>query len=255
MKLKSSNHGRPRAAGFTLVEMLVVIAIIGILASILLPVITRVKKNARIAETRMIMGQIENSVSAYASEYGRLPGSQNALSQGTPDFTFGTFGTTLTPTIQNTGAGYQTNNSEIVAILMDLERFRNGNTTVNLNHVRNPKKIAYLDGKHVTSPDPGIGDDGLYRDPFGNPYIISIDGNADGLTYDAFYRRQAVSQETAGATKGYNGLFNPVNPTGASDDYAARKTVMIWSFGPDKAADNTVNAINGVNQDNVLNWK
>jgi prepilin-type N-terminal cleavage/methylation domain-containing protein len=267
------------AAGFTLVEMLVVISIIAILAGILLPVIARAKTKTKIAQTRLEMGQIKNAISSYETEYGFLPGSQNALGTGTPDFTFGNMGavTATSFVVSNynhntsTLGAYQANNSELVAILMDLETFRNGATTVNNGHARNPRRLASLQGKEVNggAPEsrPGIGSDGVFRDAFGNPYIVTIDVDADGIVYDPFYRLQAVSQEN-GQT-GYNGLHNSQTPAGNSDFFAIRDKVAIWTFGPDRLAAprddgnnpikaNTQGTLSGQkidNNDNILSWK
>ncbi|HZV36366.1 MAG TPA: hypothetical protein VFB72_17450 [Verrucomicrobiae bacterium] len=53
--------------------------------------------------------------------------------------------------------------------------FGNGNLTPNTNDALNPQKIVFLNARmsgHTNSP--GIGTDGVYRDPWGNPYIISF---------------------------------------------------------------------------------
>ena len=42
---------------------------------------------------------------------------------------------------------------------------------------------------------PGVGPDGVYRDPWGNPYIITIDLNYDDKARDAFYRNPTVSAD------------------------------------------------------------
>ena len=62
-----------RAAGFTLVEMLVVIAIIAILASILIPVIARSKTKAKVATARVQMAEIDLAIKSYKSDYERYP--------------------------------------------------------------------------------------------------------------------------------------------------------------------------------------
>ena len=166
---------------------------------------------------------------------------------------------------------YQTSNAEVMAALCDILVFRNDEETPNrqrtptevVDHVLNPRKNRYLDVKEVDSPkrpgnadrnfpgDPargGLGWDGVYRDPFGNPYIISLDLNYDNRCRDAFYRRASVS------VGGINGLSRPAGVT-TGDVFEANKPIMIWSFGPDGKADPTLKANQGVNKDNVISWQ
>jgi hypothetical protein len=96
---------------------------------------------------------------------------------------------------------------------------------------------------------PGVGPDLVYRDPWGNPYIISLDMNYDEKCRDALYQKSSVSQE-AGAS-GFTGLFNS---TGVSDQFEYRGHVMIWSLGSDRKA-NAGPANAGFNKDNILSWK
>jgi hypothetical protein len=60
-----------------------------------------------------------------------------------------------------------------------------------------------------------------------------------------------MSQEN-GAT-GFNGLINSTG--GASDNFQYHGGVMIWSFGPDKKADQNQKASVARNKDNILSWK
>lgn len=59
---------------FTLIELLTVIAIIGILASILIPVVGRVRENAHKIQCASNVRQIALAILSYESENGRLPG-------------------------------------------------------------------------------------------------------------------------------------------------------------------------------------
>jgi len=155
---------------------------------------------------------------------------------------------------------YQASNAELMGILLDRTNFASGDLTVNVNYSKNPQRIHFLNVKDVESDNtgnypvlPGVGLDGVYRDPWGNPYIITIDLNYDHKCRDAFYRKKFVSSQNGAA--GFNGLYNSVKSDGNSDDFEANTPVMVWSLGPDGLADPIVPADQGVNKDNILSWK
>lgn len=265
MKTAFSPSGR-RRAGFTLIELLVVISIIGVLAGMLLPALSKVKVKGQITKAKTEMTQIVGAVQAYYAAYSRFPVSKDTREmlnedQGLPDFTFGTYSTVSGqfwvsprtkqplviqvshPTVKRND---QRNNSEIVAILRDVERFRNDRATPNLGHALNPQKTTFLDAKDVdNSSRGGVGPDGVYCDPWGSPYIITIDLNYDKLCRDGFYSLPAVS----------NGGLNGLTKSAKANAYEYRGDVMVWSAGPDGQANSTIAGNLGVNKDNILSWK
>jgi prepilin-type N-terminal cleavage/methylation domain-containing protein len=85
MKTKLSAPRQPRKrAGFTLVELLTVIAIIAILASMLMPVLAAVTKKAKIVKAKHEISALVSAIEAYDQAYGRFPVSrtaQNAAAQ------------------------------------------------------------------------------------------------------------------------------------------------------------------------------
>lgn len=62
----------PRTA-FTLIELLIVIAIIGILMGLLFPAVNSAIDAARKAQAKNDVVQIATAITAYETEYGRLP--------------------------------------------------------------------------------------------------------------------------------------------------------------------------------------
>jgi type II secretory pathway pseudopilin PulG len=228
--------------------LLVVIAIIGILAAMLATALGPAKDKGRKVQAKKEMEEIVVAIRGYESEYGRFPVSdavQAAASAAKSDVTFGSslLRMALAPaTFPDT--------SEVIAILMDLTNFPAGGPTVNVNHLKNPRRLTPLPAKMVSDTNsPGVGPDLVYRDPWGTPYVISLDLNFDEKCTDAFYRLASVSEQSGNL--GLNGLSNP---DGSADNFQCHGPLMVWSAGGDKLVDPSAKANAGVNADNVLSW-
>ncbi len=264
MKTFSFFARRPRA-GFTLIELLVVISIIAILAAMLLLVLSRVKTSALKAKAKLEEQDIVTAIQNYDSAYSRFPvssGVQNLLNTtfgGTNDFTYGGWLFTTNIALNNlspTFSIYSTNNSEVISILMDITNYPNTTiATANANYQKNPQQTIFLNAK-MSGWDPsqggpaqgGVGNDLVYRDPWGNPYIITMDLNYDDQCRDAFYGLDAVSHG------GLNGLSNP-DTIGTTDNWRYHGKVMVWSAGPNGKIDPGDPATDHENKDNVLSWQ
>ena len=253
----SSKNILNRLAAFTLIELLVVIAIIAILAGMLLPALGAVKTRVLKGRAKTEMQNIGNALSTYEATYSRLPLIQG-IPTGTYDVTFGLDASGITAPF-TTGATNATPggnpNANIIAVLMDEVLFRASPTsyTSNYNHVLNPQRIAMLNAKLATdNTSPGIGLDGQYRDPWANPYVISIDYSFDDRCRDVVYSRQAVTG-SGGGQIGNNGLNNP-NVATTPNAFEFNGKFLIWSKGPDGKHSNTSAHDKGDNRDNVLGW-
>ena len=171
-------HGGRNA--FTLIEMLVVIAIIGILASLLLPAIAKAKTAAKVSMAKTEMANLQSAISAYQSEYGILPASTSAVNAAAAlgsDFTFGTEISTpgspaspyngksiispaaITPfqNVLTANSKYQNVNSEVIAILNDAAFYPENAVTA---HTYNTHQTPFFTAKATTSTNsPGVGPD------------------------------------------------------------------------------------------------
>ena len=226
---KSTSSSRVNQ-GFTLIELLVVIAIIAILAAMLLTGISTMKVIGQKTRATVEISQIVSGINKYEADYNRFPigrAAMNSVAAINDDFTYG-------GTLQRPGwfydvkapGNFSANNSEIMAVLLDLD------STINSGHVMNTKRSQLLNAKTVSDVNtPGVGPDGVFRDPWGNPYIITIDANNDGRARDAFYKLPAVS------APGINGLIKTVLPD----------TTIVYEVNSP--------ANKGANKDNIISWK
>ena len=257
MKIKSTLMSKAQSIAFTLIELLVVIAIIAILAAILLPVLSVAMTHAKKTQAKLAVSQIANAVEQYESQYSRMPVASWIQQSGVTNVTYGGTYTsaTTTPAQANvfppsSGGGwsssgtyggysytswrggiYVTNNSDVMAILLDLTNFPNSTTwTINTNYQKNPMRTIFLNGTYAADiVSPGIGTDLNYRDPWGNPYIITMDLNEDNKTEDPFYSQVSVSSSTGNA--GDAGLFG-LSYSQSDQYYQFHGNVMVWSMGP-----------------------
>jgi type II secretory pathway pseudopilin PulG len=260
----------------TLVEVLLVIAVIAVLVLLVLPNLASIDGRAPRKIALLEASQIVQAIKNYEAEYGKFPVSSDALravAGSGEDFTFGTHGL---PHGLKTPSGsydvraldaagkplsYQANNSEVMAVLLDVEAWPSAPKvpTINQGHVMNPQKLRFLNAAMAANTtSPGIGQDGVYRDPWGQPYIITIDLNKDGKARDVFYREPSVSadpSDTNTPKRGLNGLIPTV--VGGRTFYEVNSPLAIWSPGPDKMVDPGpgVSANQGPNRDNIVSWK
>jgi general secretion pathway protein G len=76
-----SNVRRDDRRGFTLLEVLLVLAILGVIAAMVVPQLLGRQRKANISAARLSISQLENTLKLYAAEHaGTFPeGSQDAL--------------------------------------------------------------------------------------------------------------------------------------------------------------------------------
>lgn len=131
---KVSRHG-----GFTLVELLVVVAIIAILAGILFGVIRVALLRADRAKAQAQIADIVNSIKSFYAEYSLWPCPDN----GTPDKT------------------YSSDQYKVLNML------RGADKTINA------RGVVFLE------VPPDALQTNTYLDPWGNPYVIALDTDFD----------------------------------------------------------------------------
>src|SRR5437868_2379652 len=84
--MKLSQVGNRRRQGFTMVELLVVIVVIGILASLISAVVIRGLRQGRIVSNRVDISQIELALEQFKNRYGFYPPSQIILCEDTSHY-------------------------------------------------------------------------------------------------------------------------------------------------------------------------
>ncbi len=159
---RSIKLARQKSSAFTLIELLIVIVIIAILASVAFPVTALVMEQARRSEANNEVTQIKNAISAYELEYSKLPFPPGNGGEG--DLRLDTF------------------QDNIISVL-------SGYNVDGLN----PREKPFYQGKRAKDaktrekPKGGVfGTDEQLQlaDPWGREYHIKIDSNYDNILED-----------------------------------------------------------------------
>ncbi len=179
---RSRPHSAPRrgAAGFTLIEVLTVIAIIGILTAILIPTTSSARTAAKKAKTRGQFAQWGAAIEGFRQEYGYYP-------------TFETTGAGLNKVNGNTaGAASLTAVHRFYETLVGTRRDGTALPTTTTGtppppQAQNTRRIQFItfteaDIVPINTTDPTLTvKRGLIRDAFDNTDIaVLVDRNLDG---------------------------------------------------------------------------
>lgn len=125
---------------FTLIELLIVIAIIGILMALLFPAVNAALDTAKKTQAKNDVTQIATAVVGYETEYGKLPATNT------------------------TGANIS---SDVLQALMGS----------NVNSL-NPRQIVFLEVNNAKKGKSGVSNN-QFVDPWGYSYKIVYDGDYD----------------------------------------------------------------------------
>ena len=85
MERSNKAEKQVRQGGFTLVELLLVVAILGVLATVAIMNTTGMSEEARIRTTQTSIGTIETAAKTYEIRTGRFPDSMDQLMQPVGD--------------------------------------------------------------------------------------------------------------------------------------------------------------------------
>ncbi len=173
--------------GFSLIELLIAVIIIGILASILIPVVSNRSEKARIASAEADLERIAEAMSQAAVDTGYYPrmfmlndsrGTASLIDSPTSGDTFTDgvrdYGTTANDFHQNTSRLFiNTLTGQSVSVgegSMLLNKLQSNETTFNWNgayiNFRRDENIAGSGPYEIDNPD------GIPDDPWGNNYLF-----------------------------------------------------------------------------------
>lgn len=166
--LMPSRFRSPRS-GFTLVELLTVIAIIGILSAITFGVVKGVNERAAIGQAKAELGTLAQALEAYKRQYGDYPqaGSSNAATTAT--------------SVANTNSQYLLFNALTGALgpKCDVSNTIKGKSFVDV------AQFSLLSATALPTPGSGSLVSNAFIDPWGRLYWYAYKSSGDTTTWKA----------------------------------------------------------------------
>lgn len=156
LTLRAERHAR----GFTLMELLVVMTIIGILAAMVFPVANGVLKKARKSQAQHTAMQLKQSITTYFTEYSRYP-------------------------VKTSGGAAKDEQIRSDSTLMDVLL---GSEKEAKSGGLNPRKISFFSGRKAKGKKAGVlltaDGGGELFDPWGEHYYVILDTNRNDRVED-----------------------------------------------------------------------
>ena len=199
--------------GFTLVELLVVIVIIAILASLAVPVTNKVMEMANTTRTKAVMKDLQVAIGHFRTEYNRFP----------VDLTGTSGGDDIDPIITD-------DTTPLISVLMAMTDPNAGGPNLN------PRGIKFIDlaiaknGQSfgIVDPSGGTGAGGNVRllDIWGLPYRIMLDTNLDNRIENP--DAQNVDQRISSRAPQFLPASSAVHCTGADKIVNTKDDIVSW---------------------------
>ncbi len=220
-----SKQAHTSKKAFTLIELLTVIAIIGVLAGLLFPAIKSALQKAEIAQAQNDVKNIEAAVKAFYTEYGKWPNAWPPTISPINDVSYGAIANSGTYNA-NSSRGYYENYwlMDVLRAIPDsgsLSCGNGGTLSSPLTTPINSRGIVFLTvpPKSLRIVTPNANNSPDYVDPWGNPYQVTVDASYDG-----------ICSNLAGSAFAF--VATPVYDFVAHAPGSVTNSVAVWSFGP-----------------------
>lgn len=174
---------------FTLVEMLAVIAIIGILAALVIPAVIISRQRGQITQAKSDISSITTALKQLKSDYNRImvkSGSNYCIGNITASSAqTQTFSCSVGHSSSQTHTVIRLDDTLYDAMIAELSAPKNGESSfsASLTNRVNKRKKVYLDPQNGFDPTADYNSaaniEKLWRDPWGNRYVVFVGVDSD----------------------------------------------------------------------------